>query len=88
MCDESKPSDATSRSASPGSSLSEIAHALGVPVSSFFVSDTDAAAAPEGDPQDVTALLDLVKAYLVRANAETRARFVARVVAMAEAPSR
>lgn len=82
MCDESKPSGAASRSPSPGSPLSEIAHALGVPVSSFFVSD--AAVPTEGDLPDATALLDLVRAYLLRVGPETRARFVARVAAMAE----
>ncbi|MCJ2059884.1 hypothetical protein MKL09_25550 [Methylobacterium sp. J-048] len=84
MCDDSKPSGTPDRTTSPGSPLSAIARALGVPVSSFFGSGTDAAVPRDDDTQDVAILLDLVRAYLLGASPETRARFVARVAAMAE----
>ena len=84
MCDDFKPLGPANRAASQGSSLGEIARALGVPVSSFFASGPDEAAQTQDSPPGAAALLELVQAYLLRATPAARSHFVARVQAMAE----
>lgn len=88
MCGDSKPSGTKNRAASLGSSLGEIARALGVPVSRFFAADTDETISRDGHSPDVVALLNLVRAYLRQASPEARTHFVAQVRAMAETPPR
>ena len=86
MCDEPKRPGATSRTHPDGTPLTEIARALGVPVSRFFVPDTDEAALK--DQPDAASVLAVVRSYLMRASPEARLRFVAEVRAIAESQTR
>ena len=82
------PPGSADRAASPKTSLSEIARALDLPVSSFFAMGPDGAMPEAGDRPDVAALLELVRLHMLRASPEARRDFIARVRAMAESVSR